>query len=49
MIGDEVEIMVVDIRGNKIRLGITAPKSVTVHRKEIFEAIRREKALKTEG
>jgi carbon storage regulator len=46
MIGDEVEIMVVDIRGNKIRLGIAAPKSVSVHRKEIFEAIRREKALK---
>jgi len=42
MIGDEIEITVVDIRGDKVRLGITAPKSVPVHRKEVYEAIRRE-------
>ena len=42
MIGDDVEITVVDIRGDRVRLGITAPKSVRVHRKEIYEAIRRE-------
>ena len=42
MIGDEIEITVVDIRSNKVRLGITAPKSVPVHRKEVYEAIQRE-------
>ena len=42
MIGDEVEITVVDIRGDKVRLGINAPRSVPVHRKEVYEAIKRE-------
>jgi carbon storage regulator len=42
MIGDEIEITVVDIRGDKIRLGINAPAKVTVHRKEVYEAIRQE-------
>jgi carbon storage regulator len=42
VIGDEVEVVVVDIRGDKVRLGIVAPNTVSVHRKEIYEAIRRE-------
>jgi len=42
MIGDDVEITVVDIRGEKVRLGINAPRTVAVHRKEVYEAIRRE-------
>lgn len=42
MIGDDVEITVVDIRGDKVRLGITAPAHVSVHRKEVYEAIQRE-------
>jgi creatinine deaminase len=42
MIGDDVEITVVDIRGDKVRLGINAPRHVTVHRKEVYEAVRRE-------
>lgn len=42
MIGDLVEITVVDIRGDKVRLGITAPLEVPVHRKEIYEAIQNE-------
>ena len=42
MIGDDIEITVVDIRGDKVRLGITAPTSVPVHRKEVYEAIKRE-------
>lgn len=42
MIGDEIEISVVDIRGDKVRLGITAPTRIAVHRKEVYEAIRSE-------
>lgn len=42
MIGDDIEITVVDIRGDKIRLGITAPSRIAVHRKEVYEAIRAE-------
>lgn len=42
MIGDEIEVTVVDIRGDKVRLGITAPKKISVHRKEVWEAIKRE-------
>ncbi|MEM6334034.1 MAG: carbon storage regulator CsrA [Planctomycetota bacterium] len=44
MIGDDVEITVVDIRGDKVRIGINAPRSVRVHRKEVYEAIQRENA-----
>ncbi len=44
VIGDDIEITVVDIRGYKVRLGINAPRSVQVHRKEVYEAIRRENA-----
>jgi carbon storage regulator len=43
MIGDKVEITIVDIRGDKVRLGISAPPDVAVHRKEVYEAILREK------
>ena len=42
MIGDNVQITVVDIRGDKVRLGIVAPAEIAVHRKEIFDAIQRE-------
>jgi carbon storage regulator len=42
MIGDDIEVTVVDIRGDKVRLGITAPKSISVHRKEVYDAIRKE-------
>ena len=42
MIGDEVEITIVDVRGDKVRLGITAPNTIPVHRKEVYEAIQRE-------
>lgn len=44
MIGDEVEITVVDVRGDKVRIGISAPSSIAVHRKEVYEAIESENA-----
>lgn len=41
VINDDIEIVVVEIRGDKIRLGVKAPKEVPVHRREVFEAIQR--------
>lgn len=40
MIGDDITLVVVEIRGDKVRLGIQAPKDVPVHRQEIYDAIR---------
>ena len=48
VIGDDIEITIVDVRGDKVRLGITAPKEIPVHRREIYDAIQREKAQKKE-
>ena len=42
MIGDDIEVSIVEIKGDQVKLGITAPKAVKVHRKEIFEAIQQE-------
>lgn len=42
IIGDNVQITVVDIRGDKVRLGIVAPTEISVHRKEVYDAIQRE-------
>ena len=42
MIGDNVEITIIDVRGDKVRLGITAPPEIPVHRKEVYDAIKRE-------
>ncbi len=42
MIGDNIQITVVDIRGDKVRLGIVAPIEIPVHRKEVYDAIQRE-------
>ncbi len=49
MIGDDVEITIVDVRGDKVRLGINAPKHIPVHRREIYDAIQKEKAEKAAG
>ena len=42
MIGDDVVITIVDIRGDKVRIGIDAPTRIPVHRQEVYEAIQRE-------
>lgn len=42
MIGDNIVITIVDIRGDKVRLGIDAPTEIPVHRQEVYEAIQRE-------
>jgi carbon storage regulator len=42
IIGDNITVMVIEIRGDKVRLGIEAPKEVTVHRQEVYDAIKRE-------
>lgn len=51
IIGDDIEITIVDVRGEKVRLGINAPAHIPVHRKEVYEAIKREKeaAAKSAG
>jgi carbon storage regulator len=41
MVGDEIEVQIVEIRGDKVRLGIVCPKDTSVHRKEIFDVIQR--------
>jgi len=46
MIGDIVEIRLLSIQGNRVRLGIEAPVEVKVHRKEVWDAIQREKQAK---
>ena len=42
MIGDNIVVTIVDIRGDKVRLGINAPTEIPVHRQEVYEAIQRE-------
>ena len=44
IIADNIKITIVDIRGDKVRLGIDAPKEIPVHRQEVFDAIQRENA-----
>jgi carbon storage regulator len=44
VIGDNVSIMIVEIRGDKVRLGIEAPREISVHRREVYDAIKRKEA-----
>ena len=45
MVGDDVSITVLGVKGNQVRVGVNAPKDIAVHREEIYERIQREKAL----
>ena len=47
MIGDDIEVTILDFRGDKVCLGINNPKQVSVHRREIYDAIQKEKKEKT--
>lgn len=42
IIGDNIRVTIVEVRGDKVRIGIDAPRDVSVHRQEIYDAIRRE-------
>ena len=44
VIGDDVTITVLGVRGNQVRIGVNAPRDVSVHREEIYERIKKEKA-----
>lgn len=44
VVGDELRITILDIRGDKIRIGVDAPRDVSVHREEVYNAIQREAA-----
>jgi carbon storage regulator len=46
VIGDNITLMVIEIRGDKVRLGIDAPRDVAVHREEVYDAIKREAGQK---
>ena len=44
VIGDEVQVTVLGVKGNQVRLGVNAPRDVSVHRQEIYDRIRKEQA-----
>ena len=49
IIGNDIEIVVVEIRGDRVRLGVNAPREVPVHRREVYDAIQRERNAESDG
>jgi carbon storage regulator len=45
MVGDEITVSVLDVKGNQVRIAVSAPKDVAVYREEIYERIHREKQV----
>jgi carbon storage regulator len=48
MVGDEITVTVLSVKGNQVRLGVNAPKDVTVHREEIYDRVQKEKIQQLE-